>query len=67
MLYGDQVYALRLESGMSQVDLAARAGCGVYTLQRIESGDDGVLLRTLARVSEALDASLTVKVRRRSS
>lgn len=50
---GARLAHARLEQGLRQAELAARAGIGVATLQRLETGQD-VRLTTVVRVMRAL-------------
>jgi len=51
---GARLASVRLEQGLQQRELAARAGVGTATLQRLEAGQD-VRLTTVIRVLRALD------------
>jgi DNA-binding Xre family transcriptional regulator len=53
---------LRQSLGISQEELAARAGVGQANISRIESRDD-LKLSTLARIVEAMGASLSIRAR----
>jgi DNA-binding Xre family transcriptional regulator len=53
---------LRQGLGMSQEELAARAGVGQANISRIEGRDD-LKISTLARIVEALGASLSIRAR----
>jgi transcriptional regulator with XRE-family HTH domain len=50
---GEQVRLLRLRMNMKQKELASRAGVGVITISRIESGK-GSSLSTLIKVLQVL-------------
>lgn len=53
---------LRQSLGMSQEELAARAGVGQANISRIEGRDD-LKVSTLARIVEAMGASLSIRAR----
>jgi DNA-binding XRE family transcriptional regulator len=62
-----QLIDLRIKRGLSQRQLAKRAGMQQPSIARLEGGRGGSL-RTLRRVAEALDADVTVSlVPRRAS
>lgn len=62
-----RLHQLREGRGWSQAELARRMGTSQQAISRLEQGDhDGVTLRTLARMAEALDAELVVQIRERS-
>lgn len=52
---GERIERYRIEAGLTQAELADRAGLGKRTLERIEAGR-GAELVTLIRVLRALDA-----------
>ena len=53
-----KLFQIRNALGLSQVAVAARAGAGVKTIQRIEDGRvAGMRLGTLIRVARALGVS----------
>jgi DNA-binding Xre family transcriptional regulator len=53
---------LRQSRGMSQQELAERAGVGQANISRIEGRDD-LKISTLARIVEAMGASLSIRAR----
>jgi DNA-binding XRE family transcriptional regulator len=55
-----KVMALRLERGLTQADLAARAGIDQADISRIERGTTSPTWRTLQRVLAALDARIEI-------
>ncbi|MHB0875409.1 MAG: helix-turn-helix domain-containing protein [Anaerolineae bacterium] len=57
-----QVACLRIERGMSQEELARRAGTHQPSVARLESGRSTPSLRMLRRLAEALDARLVVRI-----
>ena len=60
-----QIKAARLSQGLTQAELARRAGIPLRTYQRLESGDRGSKLDTLLRTLDALGLNLkTGSVRR---
>ena len=52
---GERIGRLRIEAGLTQAELAERAGIGKRTLERVEAGRGGELV-TLIRVLRSLDA-----------
>lgn len=62
-----RLHELREARGWSQAELARRMGTSQQAISRLEQGDhDGVTLRTLSRMAEALDAELVIQIRERS-
>jgi len=55
-----QLIALRLERGLSQAELAKRAGTKQASVSRVERGVTTPSLPLLKRLAEALDARLEV-------
>jgi predicted transcriptional regulator len=62
----DQVRRLRAGRGLSQEELARRAGTTQPVIARLEAGGQPPSLRTLERLAEALDADLTVRLTARA-
>lgn len=60
-LFGKRIKNLRLEKGMSQVDLVARMQGNIDTtnISRIESGRTNPTIYTLYRLSDALEVSMS--------
>ncbi|OCF91078.1 hypothetical protein AW168_08370 [Nocardia brasiliensis] len=59
---GDAVRAAREARGWTQSELAERAGLKQHAVSRLESGDVVPTLKTLLRVSDALEVEIvTVK------
>ena len=58
MIYPSQICAARGLTGISQTELATRAGLSLATIKRVEaSGDDlRVNLQTVIRIQKALEA-----------
>jgi predicted transcriptional regulator len=63
----DQVRQLRSAMGISQAELARRAGTTQPMIARLEGGGQPPSLRTLERLAEALNAELTVQFTARAS
>lgn len=61
-LIGQAVRERRLELGLSQVDLATRAGMTQPALSRLEAGGVIPTIPLLDRISTALNADLIVKI-----
>lgn len=64
---GNRIRVLREEEGLSQAQLAARAGTSQAAIARLEAGGVEPRLSTLTRISRALGAELQVDVVRRLS
>lgn len=60
-LLGKRIKKLRIEKGMSQVDLVARMQGNIDTtnISRIESGRTNPTIYSLYRLSEALEVSIS--------
>lgn len=54
----DRLKRLRLERGLSQVDLWQASGVHHVTIARIETGNAKASLRTIRRLADALDLSI---------
>lgn len=57
-----KIQAKRIEKGMTQTELAYKAGISVHTLIKYENGErliDGAKIKTLLLLSRALHCSLT--------
>ncbi len=61
-LIGQAVRERRLSLGLSQVELAARAGMSQPALSRLEAGGVMPTIPLLDRISTALDADLIVEI-----
>ena len=61
-LIGQAVRERRLALGLSQVELAARAGMTQPALSRLEAGGVVPTIPLLERISAALDADLIVEI-----
>lgn len=59
---GDMVRRLRLDGGLSQEDLARRAGMTQSALSRLERGGGVPTITVLDRIAKALHATLTVSI-----
>ncbi len=60
MAIAQAVYGRRTELGLTQTELAARAGLTQAKISRIEGSDTVPTLPLLARLAQALDASLNI-------
>ncbi|MET8337142.1 helix-turn-helix domain-containing protein [Streptosporangium canum] len=60
LLLGQQVYNRRTELGLSQTELAERAGMTQPQVSRLETGGVTPTLALLRRLAKALDAELNV-------
>ena len=54
---GGSIRHLRHERGLTQEDLAGRAGLAVRHLQKIEAGEVNMTLYTVARLASVLDVA----------
>lgn len=52
---GQRVRELRKERGMSQSELAKKAGVALMTISRLERGEHAPNTKTLGQVAEALE------------
>ena len=55
-----QLVAFRIETGLSQAELARRCGVSQPAIARLERGEHEPRLATLRRVAHALDADLVL-------
>ncbi|WP_171053365.1 helix-turn-helix domain-containing protein [Streptomyces marianii] len=62
-----QVHDLRHEKGVSQSDLASRAGTRQPHVSRLEAARSLPSLELLVRIAEGLDATITVTLTPRSA
>ena len=53
------VVKFRQRAGLSQTDLAAEAGIGINTLQRLEHAEADPFLSTLGQIAEALKVQIS--------
>ena len=58
----EQVIALRLQQGLTQAQLAKRAGTKQPSIARLESGRGRPNLTFLKRVADALDANVEIRL-----
>jgi ribosome-binding protein aMBF1 (putative translation factor) len=63
LLLGQMVYDRRTALGLTQAELAARAGMTQPQLSRLESGGAAPTIPPLARLAAALDAELDIAFR----
>jgi transcriptional regulator with XRE-family HTH domain len=63
LLLGQMVHDRRAELGLTQADLAVRAGMTQPQLSRLESGGATPTVPLLARLASALDADLDISFR----
>jgi ribosome-binding protein aMBF1 (putative translation factor) len=59
---GDMVRKVRLDAGLSQEELARRAGMTQPALSRLECGGGIPTISVLDRIADALHATLTVSI-----
>ena len=55
---GQRVAELRRAQGMTQETFAARMGCSVKYLQRVEAGRQNLSVKSLVKWSNALDVTM---------
>ena len=67
LLLGQMVYDRRTELGLTQSDLASRAGMTQPQLSRLEAGGATPTVPLLARLATALDAELDITFRPHST
>jgi UDP-N-acetylglucosamine 1-carboxyvinyltransferase len=65
--FGQLIKLLRLESGLSQRQLAERVGSTQSAIARMEAGGSQPKLATLKKLAEALDRDLHLYVRAKES
>lgn len=57
--FGTRVKKLRLKNKMSQLQLAQKSQLDLTTINEIENGNREPMLRTIWRIANALDVSLS--------
>ncbi|MEV5826745.1 helix-turn-helix transcriptional regulator [Spirillospora sp. NPDC052242] len=62
MALGQAVHDRRVALGLSQAELARRAGMTQPQISNIEGGDSTPTLPLLTRLAKALDAALTIRL-----
>lgn len=67
LLLGKTVHGRRTKLGMTQAELAERAGITQGQLSRLEGGGAAPTVPLLARLADALDADLDIAFRARST
>jgi len=60
---GQRIREIRKERGMSQTELAEKAGISLITISRIERGERDPHLTTLLRIARGLDVRLSELLR----
>lgn len=56
--FGEKVRKLRKKQGMSQQDLAEKAGLDLTSVNEIENGGRNPMLKTIRKISSALKVSV---------
>ena len=64
-VFRDLVYQLRVDAGLTQVELARPMGTTQYAIARMENGGTRPMRETLERVAGAVDQELAVLVGKR--
>jgi transcriptional regulator with XRE-family HTH domain len=67
LLLGTMIHDRRVELGLTQAELAERAGMTQPQLSRLEGSGATLTVPLLARLAEALDAELDISFRARSA
>jgi len=57
--FGDRVRKLRLQTKLSQLELAQKAQLDLTTINEIENGNREPMLRTIWRIANALNTSIS--------
>lgn len=57
--FGEKVRKLREQKKMSQLELAQKANLDITTINEIENGNRDPLLRTIWKIANALDISIS--------
>jgi len=57
--FGNQVKKLRKKRGISQLILSQKSGLDLTTINEIENGNREPMLKTVWRISKALDVSMS--------
>jgi len=60
-----QLIALRLKRGMTQKDVAQKAGTTQSVIARIENGEQNISIKTLTKLAEALKADIKIELQAR--
>ena len=60
-----QLIALRLKRGMTQKDVALKAGTTQSAIARIENGEQNISIKTLTKLAEALKADIKIELQAR--
>lgn len=58
--FADQLISARITRGMTQAELAASAGLPRSTVTRLETGDANPTVKTLGKLSAALEVSFEI-------
>lgn len=59
MQLAERIKQLRVEKGMTQLDVASKMGIDDSSYRKIESGRTNPISRTLYKLAEALDVSVS--------
>jgi len=62
MLFGQRLRALRRDLGLSQAELAAKAGCSVNTVRKLESDERRPSPELATRLAEVVELPLRDRV-----
>lgn len=58
ILIGDKIREIRIQKGMTQLDLAAKCNFEKSNMSRIESGRTNLMLKTMFIISNALGVGI---------
>ena len=56
----------RTDEGITQEALSKRSGVSTLTIQKIERGDGNVTIKTIEKLSNALDSLITINIKSRN-
>lgn len=62
-----QIRERRNSLGISQLELARRTGISRDTICRVESGETNITLKTLYKISEAMDCEVKIEIIEKNS
>jgi len=60
-----QIIALRLQRGLTQQEVALRAGTTQSVIARIENGEQNISIKTLIKLANALKANVSINLQPR--
>lgn len=60
-----QIIALRIQRGLTQKEVAQRAGTTQSVIARIENGEQNISIKTLSKLANALKANIRIDLQPR--